>query len=155
MAELKCPKCKHTWTVKKGKKSQYLGFVFLTDDEYKKLIEKFGKSGTQVKIKSLDDALAIHGYKYNSHYRVILKWAENEPVKPAINEPIPKPVRIRRKDTPEEESIIIKMRALTKGINWRNRAEVDKMSTEMRKLQKKYDDLRKDPQKVGDILRTK
>ncbi len=77
---MKCPKCCHIFTVKKGKKKQYLGFVFLTDDEYKKLVEKFGVQGTRDRIKNLDDGIAIKGYKYKDHYRVILKWASSGPM---------------------------------------------------------------------------
>ncbi len=154
---MKCPKCSHTFSVKKGKKTQYLEFVFLTDNEYKKLLKKFGKQGTQDRIKNLDDQIAIHGYKYKDHYRVILKWAEKEPVKPVsvINQPPVKPKRVRRKDTPEEKALLIKMKELgSQKINWRNREEVRAMTSEIKKLQKKYDDLRNAPQKVGDILKS-
>ena len=34
----------------------------------------FGKECADKYIKDLDDAIAIHGYKYKDHYRVILKW---------------------------------------------------------------------------------
>lgn len=148
---MKCPKCGHSFTVKKDKKSQYLKFVFLTDDEYKKLVEKFGVRGTHDRIKNLDDAIAIHGYKYKDHYRVILKWASNEPKE--INRPPVKPKRIRRQDTLEEKALLVKMKELgSKRINWRNREEVNKVTSEIKKLQKRYDELRKAPHKMGDLL---
>ena len=62
----------------KETKKKYLSHVFLSETEYKKLIERFGKFDTLKKIKDLDDGIAIHGYKYKDHYRVILKWAEDD-----------------------------------------------------------------------------
>jgi len=50
--------------------------VLLTDDEYKKLQEKF-PADYQQRIEELSNGLALYGYKYKSHYRAILKWAEN------------------------------------------------------------------------------
>jgi uncharacterized protein YdaU (DUF1376 family) len=47
--------------------------VLLTDDEYKKLNDKFGFF-TQDHIKSLDEGIELKGYKYKSHYLAILKW---------------------------------------------------------------------------------
>ncbi len=73
---MKCPKCGHSWSVKKreGVKYRHFDHVLLTEEENRKLEEKFGVIGTTNRIKNLDDAIAIHGYKYKDHYRVILKW---------------------------------------------------------------------------------
>ncbi len=76
---MKCPKCSYTWITRKDKKKEYLGNVFLTDEEFKKLDVKFGRRGAWDRIRNLDDQIAIHGYDYKDHYRVILKWAEKEP----------------------------------------------------------------------------
>jgi len=67
-------------TKAKPKKKKYLEFVLLADDEYNKLVEKFGESGAKHRIKDMDDGIAIKGYKYKSHYRAILKWAEKDEV---------------------------------------------------------------------------
>ena len=61
-----------------NKKHKYLDKVLLTDEEYTKLINKFGEVETKIWIKKLDDGIAIKGYPYKSHYRAILKWKENE-----------------------------------------------------------------------------
>lgn len=50
--------------------------VLLTDDEYQKLKEKYPKTYEE-KIKELDEAIERKGYKYNSHYLTILKWARD------------------------------------------------------------------------------
>lgn len=70
---MKCPECGHTF---KPHKERYLDYVFLSPEEYGKLVKRFGEQGTNDRIKNLDDAIAIHGYKYKDHYRVILKWEE-------------------------------------------------------------------------------
>ena len=51
--------------------------VLLTDDEYKKLQERF-PSDYNEKINTLSEGLALKGYKYKSHYLAVLKWAQNE-----------------------------------------------------------------------------
>jgi hypothetical protein len=64
--------------ISKIKKERYGTSVLLSKEEYDNLISRFGVDGADAKIKNLDDAIAIHGYKYKSHYRVILKWSENK-----------------------------------------------------------------------------
>jgi len=64
--------------ITKIKKERYGTYVLLSRGEYGNLINRFGVDGADAKIKNLDDAIAIHGYKYKSHYRVILKWSENK-----------------------------------------------------------------------------
>ena len=68
------PQSKVKETKVKEIKDKYLKFVLLTKDEYQKLLDRFGKECTDKHIKGLDDAIAIHGYQYKDHYRVILKW---------------------------------------------------------------------------------
>ncbi len=65
-------------TKQKPKKKKYLEFVLLSDEEFNKLVDKFGESGAKHRIKDMDDGIAIKGYKYKSHYRAILKWAEKD-----------------------------------------------------------------------------
>jgi len=63
----------------KKKKHRFLDFVLLTDDEYKKLCEKFGSADKADKwIKILNDGIELKGYKYKSHYRAILNWYERD-----------------------------------------------------------------------------
>ena len=57
-----------------GEKKQYLEFVYLSDEEHKKLFEKFGEQDLKIKIAELNDGIGSKGYKYNSHYYTILSW---------------------------------------------------------------------------------
>jgi len=59
--------------IAKIKKERHGTNVLLSREEYGNLINKFGIDGADAKIKNLDDSISIHGYKYKSHYRVILK----------------------------------------------------------------------------------
>lgn len=60
--------------IKVNNKKLYIECVYLTDDEYKKLIEKFGEIGTQQRLQNLNDGILSKGYKYDSHYHTILTW---------------------------------------------------------------------------------
>ncbi len=90
--------------------------------------------------------------KKEIYERFIVNWLNDSlgklPTKPQeYNQPpLAIPKRIPRKETKEERDILDKMKALTKGINWQNRTEVTKMTTEMKALQKQYNDLRNAPQ---------
>ena len=68
-----------TVTVNKNKKKKYGEYqhVLLTDSEYEKLKEKFPKS-YEDKIREMDEAIELKGYKYKSHYLAILKWAKED-----------------------------------------------------------------------------
>ena len=52
--------------------------VLLSDEEYGKLVTKFGDDGTKKWIAELSTGIELKGYKYKSHYLAILKWKENE-----------------------------------------------------------------------------
>lgn len=69
--------------VKESKEyKRYLDFINLTDDEHKKLSEKFGSDGTQDWIKRLNEYIGSKGDKYKSHYHTILMWnSKNTPKK--------------------------------------------------------------------------
>ena len=56
--------------------------VLLTDDEYRKLSERFPEDYEE-RIENMSVGIAIHGYKYKSHYLAILKWAERDADKSA------------------------------------------------------------------------
>ena len=55
-------------------KDKYIDFVFLSKEEYEKLIKKFGEKLTNEKIDELNNGIGSKGYKYNSHYHTILSW---------------------------------------------------------------------------------
>ena len=56
------------------KKKEYAEFVFLTIEEYKKLLDKYGEDKTALMINKLDNHKGASGQKYKSDYRAILKW---------------------------------------------------------------------------------
>jgi phage replication O-like protein O len=48
--------------------------VYLTDQEYRKLVGQFGEPGALQRIDVLSAAIGSKGYKYKSHYLTILHW---------------------------------------------------------------------------------
>lgn len=60
-------------------KDKYLSSVFLSKEEYSKLIDRFGQEGTEKRIYNLNNGICSKGYKYKSHYHTILSWeSKNE-----------------------------------------------------------------------------
>lgn len=55
-------------------KTAYLENVLLTEDEYAKLVARFGQDGTAQRIETLSLYIASKGVKYRSHYATILVW---------------------------------------------------------------------------------
>ena len=64
-------------TIQKKKHGEFNN-VLLTDDEYQKLITRFGEKGTSERIESLSLGIASKGYKYQSHYATILSWEKRD-----------------------------------------------------------------------------
>jgi len=58
----------------KPEKKKYAEFVMLTEDEYGKLVEKFGEEAAKRMIEVLDNYKGSSGKKYASDYRTILNW---------------------------------------------------------------------------------
>ncbi|MGD9162835.1 MAG: hypothetical protein PVG39_30795 [Desulfobacteraceae bacterium] len=57
-------------------KELFLEHVLLTPDEYKKLVDRLGKSDTEFYIGELDYYISNKGKNpYKSHYRTILQWS--------------------------------------------------------------------------------
>ena len=63
-------------------KKKYLENVFLTDDEYEKLVEKYGKWTIERKIEDLNNYIGSKWKKYKSHYFTILERLRREWAKP-------------------------------------------------------------------------
>lgn len=59
-------------------KSKYAEYVTMTDEEYKKLIEKHGETRTKRMIEVLDNYKGSKGREYKSDYRAILSWVEEK-----------------------------------------------------------------------------
>lgn len=80
--KLKETKLKETKLDKRNKplKQKFGEFlnVFLTTEEYGKLVNKFGVAGTETRIEELSSAIESKGYRYHSHYATILMWARRE-----------------------------------------------------------------------------
>ncbi|MED1954631.1 hypothetical protein [Brevibacillus centrosporus] len=53
---------------------QYAEFVFMTIEEYEKLVEEYGEADTLRFIKTLDNYKGANGKKYKDDYRAILSW---------------------------------------------------------------------------------
>jgi len=68
-------------------KKKYLEFVLLTDDEYKKLCDRFGKSVADSYIERLNNYLGSKGKKYKSHYHTILNWSNKDSAAPKTGLP--------------------------------------------------------------------
>jgi hypothetical protein len=60
------------------KKDKYLDCVYLTKDEYNKLVEKFNKDVTDNKIEDLNNYIMSKGKRYKSHYYTILNWGKKD-----------------------------------------------------------------------------
>ena len=58
----------------KPKKKPYAEFVSMTEDEYSRLVEKYGKPGAEKMVEVLDNYKGANGKKYSSDYRAILNW---------------------------------------------------------------------------------
>jgi len=75
-----------------GNKKPYGHFknVLLTDDEYKKLQDKFGVELSD-HIETLSLGIASKGYRYKDHYATILNWDRREHAKARRgNQPLPR-----------------------------------------------------------------
>ena len=57
----------------KEKKSLFWDFIELTPTEYSKLKDIFWEVRLRKIINEVDNSIGMHGYRYESHYRVILK----------------------------------------------------------------------------------
>jgi len=52
--------------------------VYLTSEEYSKLLSQFGKIGTELKIQNLNDYILSRNAKYASHYHTVLSWSRKD-----------------------------------------------------------------------------
>ncbi len=55
-------------------KVKYADLVSMTEEEYGKLIARYGEEKTKLMIEKLDNAKGAKGYTYKSDYRAILNW---------------------------------------------------------------------------------
>lgn len=69
---------------KEKDKRLFSEFVYLTNDEYQRLLERFGELGTKDRIEKLNNYIGSKGNKYKSHYHTILTWANRDKEKPLV-----------------------------------------------------------------------
>ena len=62
----------------KEEKVKHLNFVFLTSEEHKKLLERYGDNNTRKLIDSLNRYIGSTGKKYKSHYFTLLNFAKRD-----------------------------------------------------------------------------
>jgi len=70
-------------------KEEYASAVFLTPEEYEKLVARFGKIDADERIAELSEGIGSKGYKYQSHYSTILAWARREAKKAVTSKDSP------------------------------------------------------------------
>ena len=58
--------------------------VKLSEDQYLKLVEKFGEKDAATWIEKLSSYIASKGKRYKSHYATILVWSQKDPPKNAL-----------------------------------------------------------------------
>ena len=66
---------------RKEEKKRFRDFVFLTKEEHKKLVQRYGEQPTQKLIDSLNRYIGQSGKKYKSHYFTLLNFAKRDLLK--------------------------------------------------------------------------
>ena len=74
-SKVKLSKVKLSKVKRSTPQKQYLDHVFLSDQEYTKLVERYGEKETTRWIEKLDSGIGSKGYKYKSHYKTIISWS--------------------------------------------------------------------------------
>ena len=69
----KCEKAK----LLQSNKKRYLDYVYLTDDEYNKLLELFWKEKLNRELLKLNEYIGSKWVKYESHYHTIRNWNQD------------------------------------------------------------------------------
>lgn len=58
-------------------KNKYADDVYMTTEEYQKLIDRFGEAFTEKAVDLLSGYIGSSGKKYYCHYKTILGWVKN------------------------------------------------------------------------------
>jgi len=66
--------------IKRGtkKKNYYFDNILLSEDEYQKLVKRFGEAGTKDRLEALSLYKKSRGKRYASDYATVLSWAHRE-----------------------------------------------------------------------------
>lgn len=59
-------------------KQKYAEFVYMTEEEYQNLVDKYGSENAKAMVHKLDNYKGANGKKYKSDYRAILSWVAGE-----------------------------------------------------------------------------
>ena len=78
----------------KSSKKKYAEFVTMTEEEFSKLVEKYGKPFVKVCIEELDNYKGAKGKTYKNDYRAILSWVVD-----SVNEKRPGLLRSSRESS--------------------------------------------------------
>lgn len=84
---------------KKPDKKKFAEFVHLLPEEYKKLVEQFGKNGADKCIEVLDNYKGAKGKRYASDYRAILNWVVKR-----VKEDYPGLIRAQEQSSTENDN---------------------------------------------------
>ena len=68
-------------------KIEFKQSVFLKKEEYQKLVDLFGKEGTDKRLIKLSLYILSKGVKYKSHYHTILNWERSDEEKRQQSKP--------------------------------------------------------------------
>jgi hypothetical protein len=96
----------------KNEKKLYKDFVLLSDDEHKKLVERFGQSGVDGWIERLNNYAHQKPQifnKYKSHYHTILNWADMDKKRNGYEQPKPQ-ARQRTEMELEMDKLVAEMK---------------------------------------------
>lgn len=78
---------------KQETKTKYADNVSMTEEEYNRLVTKYGEPDTRRMIEVLDNYKGAHGKRYRSDYKAILTWVVEKVTKENQAKPPPKPKR--------------------------------------------------------------
>jgi len=57
---------------------KYLDFIYLKEEEYNKIFNRYGKYNTELYIEKLNNYIGSKGKRYKSHYYTLLSWLRKD-----------------------------------------------------------------------------
>ena len=61
-------------TIQKKKRNYFFDNILLSEEEYHKLVERFGEAGTKDRLEALSLYMKSKGKRYKDHYATVLVW---------------------------------------------------------------------------------
>lgn len=102
---------------KKENKIQYIKYVYLYEEEYSLLTDKFGKKNTSLYVETLNDYIGSTGKKYKSHFYTLRNWLNRDLKVGKITLPEPKEEKKEEARPPVTEEDEKKVRKLIEDIS--------------------------------------